>query len=118
MKHFYICVAIFLSIITASLFTDNMLKKELDIISVSAEKTATAVSRQAETEIKVMKERFYDKKNMLMLFASKEHIKDLETDILLMEDAVQSEDITAAKENSINIQINCAYIKRGLTAFD
>lgn len=118
MKHFYICIAIFLSIITASLFTDNMLKKELDIISVGAEKAASAVNRQAETEVAVVKERFYGKKNMLMLFASKEHIKDLETDILLMEDAVQSADMTATKENSINIQINCEYIKRGLTAFD
>jgi len=119
MKHLYICVTIFILIITTGIFTDKMLKKELDILSVDAEKIAVITdASQARTNIEIIKDKFYSKKNMLLLYASKEHIRELETDILLMEDAVQSDDMSSAKENSINIQINCAYIKRSLTAFD
>ncbi len=119
MKHLYICVIIFILIITTGFFTDKMLKKELDILSVDVGKVAKIADvSQAETNMQIIKDRFYSKKNMLLLYVSKEHIRELETDILLMEEAVKSSDSNAVKESSIRIQTTASYSRRSLTAFD
>ena len=119
MKHFYISLFIFATVIVTGFFADYTRKKEFDILCASAEQISVQPEiRQAEIQVKSMKKRFYDKKNMLMLIRSKEHIKDIETDILLMEDAVQSGDMRTAKENSIRIQVTAGYSKRSLYSFD
>ena len=78
MKHFYISLFIFATVIVTGFFADYTRKKEFDILCASAEQISVQPEiRQAEIQVKSMKKRFYDKKNMLMLITSKEHIKDI-----------------------------------------
>ena len=117
MKHFYICLIIFTIIVSAGFTTDIILKKEFSGISASARKIYAQYEKNNDkAEVEVIQNNFYDKKNMLLLFTSKEHIKELETEILLLENAVKYDDMQSAKDAAVKIDIACMYSKRSLTA--
>ena len=49
---------------------------------------------KAATQTGIIKEKFYKQKNMLQLFVNKEHIKELETSILLIEKSVENDSLS------------------------
>ena len=116
MKHFYLCIVIFFIILAGGITADSLICKELDIVSITSQKiSAAGKTDRSETEIGIIKNRFYSKKNMLLLFISKEHLENLETEILLMENAFIENDYDKIKESSINITVIISYIRRSLT---
>lgn len=120
MKHFYISLFLFISILAGGVFSNVYTQKIIDIMSLKAKNfcTVEAVSERNEEEIKMLKDNFYSKKDMLQLFINKEHIKEIEIDILLLENAVINKDADMCREQGIEIVILMSHLKDNLVASD
>ena len=63
MRHFYLCVIIFFTILAGGITADSLICKELDIISITSQKISAAEKTDRdETEMDIIKNRFYSKK--------------------------------------------------------
>ena len=119
MKHFYICIVIFFIIVFSGIITDCVVNRDLDKISAAANRISIAEDYEyGDSASLFIKNQFYSKKNMLLLFVSKEHIKELETEILLLENALKNNDIQAITDAATKIQLNCYYARGSMSAFD
>jgi len=120
MKHFYAALIIFVFIISGSVFTHYHTKKRLSIIESQAKifQTSESVTDLENQRIKNIKNYFYGKKNMLRLTVSKEHINNIELNILLIENSIRNEDFQSCQEKSIELTNTIHQIERYLTAID
>lgn len=120
MKHFRICIIIFISILTMSVFSYSFTKTQINHIYTAIEKYTDIQSLTSDdiNTIKAVKDRFYDKKNMLQLFINKEHINHLETDILLLEDSIINNNAENCRENSIQALVILTQIQGYTLAID
>lgn len=120
MRHFVISFIIFFAILTITVFSHNYTKNIFQSINRKADLLTTAekVSLEEYNTISDIKETFESKKNMLQLFVNKEHIKEIETNIKLLENAAVNNDIDACRTNSIEIVCMLEHIDDYLKAFD
>ncbi len=120
MKHFYIAILIF-AIITAGSFAEarfvkqtfSMMDTRLNSIYKSEITDENFTSR-----LNNMKNIFYSKKNMLQMFVNKEHINDIELNILLLENAAKNNDIEECRSIALKINNSIAFICNSQTAID
>ena len=118
MKRFYISLIIFISVLTTGFVSDRFRSNELDYIHAYAVKIInTEDNIRAFMQAKNLKDNFYSKKNTLLLIISKEHIKNLENDILIMENALKNGDRDTAAESAIQIQVTASYSQNSLHYF-
>ena len=118
MKRFYISLIIFISVLTTGFVSDRFRNNELDYIQAYAGKILnTEDNNRAIMQAKKLKDIFYNKKNTLLLIISKEHIKNLENDILIMENALKNGDRNTAAESAIQIQVTASYSQNSLHYF-
>ncbi len=120
MKHFYISLTIFAAIIICGVFSNAYVKDFSVEFYNYLEKFAYAetLTPQDNIEINIIKNEFFSKKNMLQFFLNKEHIQDIELDILLIEDAVKNNDAGLCRENSIHAVSNLIFLKESIFAVD
>ena len=120
MKHFRICVAIYLFIIAGALASYLYTRNEIRQLIASIEKynTVQTVSENDEITIKSIKNRFFDKKNMLQFFINKEHIHQLETNILLLENSILNNNADECRKNSLEALITLNQINDYTIAVD
>ena len=118
MKRFYISLIIFISVLATGFVSDRFRSNELDYIQAYTQKIInTEDNNRAFMQAKNLKDSFYSKKNMLLLIISKEHIKNLENDILIMENALKNGDRDTAAESAIQIQVTASYSQNSLHYF-
>lgn len=105
MKNFYFSVILFFSILSGTFITNHYIQNNLNYykdVFVSVVNTEK-ISETVIMSVSRAKETFFKQKNMLQLFVSKEHIKDIETDILLIENYLSEDQLMDCKEKSIEI---------------
>ncbi len=120
MKNFYFSIILFVLIISGALISNSYIQKTLDyykevFLSVV---TADIISETEILSVSRAKETFSGQKNMLQLFVSKEHIKDIETNILLIENYLYEDELMDCKEKSIEIISVINQIKEYISSID
>ncbi len=120
MKNFYISVTVFLSIVVFGLCSNYFVNKfNMDITTdIENYKNITEFSENDIDKINNTKEKFFNQKDMLQLFINKEHIQDLEEDILMIEDAVKSNNADSCRESTISALSSLAFLKESIFAVD
>lgn len=102
MKHFYIALFLFLLIISTGIFSHIYIKNTIDIMTTQL----YAVDNERTSEsIDKLKTIFDNKKNMLVCFLNKEHINEIEFNIILLENRLNEnneENYTEIKLKIIN----------------
>ncbi|MBR5520817.1 MAG: hypothetical protein IKU54_02365 [Oscillospiraceae bacterium] len=120
MKHLYICLLLFITIVITGLIADRYIKKELNIISADVHSfidNSDYNDKNMHITTEAIKKRFYDKKNMLLLFINKEHIQEIEKTISLMENAAYNTDIDEYQILSIELYYLCRHAKSDISDF-
>ena len=92
MKNFYIALILFITILSASISGDIYIKRQMMNYSIGFKALNNLDASNAQNRISIMKNKFYKQKNMLRLFINKEHINNLETNIMLLENNVSQSD--------------------------
>ena len=111
MKHFYITVFIFVSIIGFCQFSDKYVNKTVEIFE---NKIETAENYEDYNE---MKDLFQSKKNMLRLFLNKEHIDYIELRLSLLENRYYCNNKYETEKISIEILNGLDDIRHEITDF-
>lgn len=120
MKNFYFSVILFILILSLSLFSNYFIKTNLGYfynVFVSISETQDIGSKEIYSVTK-LKENFSKQKNMLQLFISKEHIKDIETDILLIEHFLYENELSECKQTCIEAISVINQIAEYITSID
>ncbi len=120
MKNFYFSIVLFIVIIAGSVFSNAFLRNELKIYEAGFGKIINSeeISQTDIESIKNIKEKFYKQKNMLQLFVSKEHIKDIEANILLIENSLAEDRLSDSKEKCLEALTTIRQITDYLTSVD
>lgn len=120
MKHFYISIIIFITIVSGSIFSNTICSHILGELynSVSVFRNIVYNDLNTETNINKISEIFYSKKNMLQLFINKEHIEEIEINICLLKNAVDNRDYEDCQQKSIEILTMLSFLDDSLTASD
>ena len=103
MKNYYFSLILFFSILSGALLTNTYLNKQLDSYIAKLEFVLNSENNtvQQKSTVNSFKKDFEKQKNMLRLFISKEHIKDIETNILLIQNSLEENNLSDCKEKSI-----------------
>lgn len=103
MKNYYFSLILFFSILSGALLTNTYLNKQLDSYKAKLEFVLNSeiITVQQKSTVNSFKTDFEKQKNMLRLFISKEHIKDIETNILLIQNSLEENNLSDCKEKSI-----------------
>lgn len=120
MKNFYFSIVLFIVIIAGSVFSNTFLRSELKIYEAVFGKIVNSedVSKAEIESIENIKEKFYKQKNMLQLFISKEHIKDIESNILLIENSLLDDRLSDSKKECLEAITTIRQITDYLTSVD
>ena len=111
MKSFKYSIIIFLSILIICVSSNVYVKKQISVF-----KNSFSQYNSSPAEIEILKNNFYKNKNMLRLFINKEHIRELETSILLYENYNAAGDISGCKELMIETMCLLSQIEEYITA--
>ncbi len=101
MKTFYYSLIIFITILIGSVLSDIYVKKQMLFYKSYITGIETVDNSTSETRIEITKDKFSKQKNMLRLFINKEHINDIEKNILLMEYYCKNDEIEKNNETVI-----------------
>ena len=94
MKIFRFSLILFLTIIISSVFCSFYIRDNLSFYNIYL-KNIESIDKNieiAKKEYTLLKSDFYTKKDMLQKFINKEHINNLETNIMLLENDVSQSD--------------------------
>lgn len=120
MKNYYFSLVLFFTILFSS-FTSNMYLQK--ILADYKNTFSLIVSTENLTNYEIylfdeISKRFQAQKNMLRLFVSKEHIKDIDTCISLIELHIDENDLQSCKEKSIEIICTVNQISEYMSRID
>ncbi len=120
MKHFYISILIFVIILVSGVVSNIYVANTISYMYRLFEDFTDieAVTIAEERKLSELKDEFYRQKNMLQLFINKEHIEEVEIDIIQLESAVKDMDTQQCKESSIEAAYTLRFIKENQVAFD
>lgn len=113
MKNFKLSLILFLLILSGSLLSNIYVKKQISFYS-----TAITAIENKPAFIENIKKRFYKQKNLLQLFINKEHIKELEVNILLIEKNIAAGETSDCKDLIIETVCLLSQIEEYMTAVD
>lgn len=120
MRNYYFSLILFVSIILFCFACNIFTHSNLRSFQTKFEKFEKAdyVTEALVNDCNSMKNEFYKEKNMLQLFVNKEHIKELEKNILLIENALINQDINECQKISIESLCLVHQIRDYTTAID
>ena len=120
MRHFHISLFIFTAIISTAFASFVFTSSEIKQINVSVQELCDKqeISENDIMTVKAIKKRFNDKKNMLRFFINKEHINQLESNIMLLENYAINSDAENIREKSIETIIILNQINEYSAAVD
>lgn len=120
MKHFIISVAIFLAVGAASVYSDVYTKRVFAQINEKAEllEEIEQVEPQHIYLADGIRDIFTQEKNMLRLFVNKEHIKEIDIHIELLEISAVSGNAEECRRTSVELTNTLQYILDYAKAFN
>ena len=120
MKHFYISVFIFSAVIclcfSEKVFIENTMNNMESKVNLLYK--ADIIDDTYMSRVNILKNYYFIKKNMLHIFVNKEHIKEIELNILLLETSAVNNDIESCKEKAVEIINMIEFITANQIAID
>ena len=113
MKNFKLSLLLFSVILTGSLISNLYLEHQIRFYT-----TSIMTIENMPAFISEIKEKFYKQKNILELFINKEHINNLELNILLLEKNIAAGEISDCKDLIIETVCLLSQIEEYMTAVD
>ena len=120
MRIFRFSLILFLTIIISSVFCSFYIRDNLSFYNIYL-KNIESIDKNiemAKKEYALLKSDFYTKKDMLQKFINKEHINEIEKNILLIENAINNNELTECQNLSIETQCLITQIIDYTTAID
>ncbi len=100
MKHFYIALFIFLLILSTGFFSHRYIKNTVDDMTVQLE---IIDDERTLESVNSLKKILNNKKDMLLCFLNKEHINEIEFNIVLLENRLKENNIENYNETKLKI---------------
>ena len=118
MKNFYLSIVMFCTILAASVASNIYVKEQMNFYKAYFNSLMSKPVNEISYSTQTVKEKFYKQKNMLQLFINKEHIEELETSILVIEDSIKQDELSNNHERLIETICLVAHITEYTTAIN
>lgn len=118
MKNYYFSLILFFTVCLTAAVANSLASSEINryIAALNLFSNITTITDSDRNRIADLKYEFENKKNMLRLIISKEHINNIETNILLIENNIKNDSIEDIQSKSLESIAILKQIKEYLVA--